>query len=830
MHSLIEKLDLFSGNHLPLLLKGQHGLEKECLRTTAKKEISEKRHPKYLGSPLFHPHFSTDFGEAQLELITPPFPSLDKCLDHLEDLHIYLHHTLGSESLWPSSIPCRLPNLDAVHLASFGMTSEAYKKWLYRKGLSLRYGKAMQLLSGIHYNFSFSLPFWKVLKDEEKSPIPLERYITEKYFHLCRNFLRMGWIISYLFGASPSIDRTFLKKVPSFLKKQDANTLLGPYATSIRMSQMGYFSQIQAQNAVSFNSLKEYTQSLNYMLKTTSTHFEELGVFHEGKRVQINDKILQIEAEHYCRIRPKPKPNTGQRPIDALNHHGVNYIETRILDLNPFIGVGVDAEPLDFMHLFFVYCLFKESPPISKKEAKVFCDNQNQVALFGRKKGLKLFDGVLQKQVALKNWAHEILDEMHAVAKVFDQTQREAYYQDLIEIQKDKVDYPYLTPSGQLVELLIQKKQSFVNLTHAQATRYRREYKQKKCSKKLKSHFEELNMKSIKDLDEAEAAEDLMLPGYEEMEFSTQMILKEAMRQGIDVKILDRKEHIIELKRGKHIERIKQATQTRLDPLISYFLMENKEVTKKILRDAKIHVPRGALVDSWKEAKKYYQTLSNHKVVVKPNLANMGEGISFVEPHQERAFEEAFKRAHAYNGQVLIEEFFEGDEYRLLVVDGRVVASCKRMPAHVQGDGKSTLQELIMIKNKKNEHRQGYQKPLSFKEHQKELKKLGFSERSILNKGEVLFLRENSNVSTGGESIDVTDLMPEFYKRIAVKAAKSMDAKIAGVDVLIKSLKSTGESYRVIEVNFNPALYLHRAPSRGKARLVEKDILKALGF
>lgn len=832
MQEFSHKLALFSNKDLFLLKEGQHGLEKESLRVTPSKTIAKSPHPSFLGSPLTHPYYSTDFGEAQLELITPPFKGVDEALSHLESLHLFLHHHLNQELIWPFSTPCALPSLEEVELAKYGTTKEAYTKWLYRKGLSLRYGKAMQLLSGIHYSFSFSAPFWKAYHIKLKSNEKLEDFITAHYFHLIRNFLRYGWICSYLFGASPLVDLTYLQDNHPELKKYGQDTLYAPYGTSIRMSPIGYFSQIQSQNAVSFNSLHEYLGDLEYMLKTPHPSFQAIGEFQSQKRVQINTHILQIEAEHYSRIRPKPKQGTKGRPLYALKK-GIGYVESRILDLDPFTPCGVNQRTLDFIHLFFIYCLFKESPPIEKEERKILFENQNQVALYGRQKNLKLIQGRTKQPILLKNWSLEILKDMEEIAELFDKDQQNGRYLETVSCQIEKVENPSLTPSALVLDHLNEKNKSYVEFAYERAKAHHKQYLSKPLSKSIEERFKREVKHSIDTLRKLEEKEEDFLAGYEDLEFSTQILLKEAIRQKIDFEILDRKANFMSLKQGSHQEYIKQATVTRLDPLISYHLMENKAVTKNLLAKAGLEVPFGKLYSHIKEGEEDYNEFKNIKIVVKPNLTNMGQGISFVEPHHPNDFSSALHIASKFKQQILVEEFFHGEEFRFLVMQGQVVAICKRMPAHVKGDGIQTIKKLILEKNKRNRERAHFQKPLKvLKKEEKYLQDQGYALEDVPKLGEIVFLLQNSNVSTGGESIDYTDEIPSFYKVVAIQAAKAVGAEICGVDMLIRELENSPspKQYRIIELNFNPALYLHRAPAEGKKRYVEQEVLKALGF
>lgn len=498
MDSLSKKINAFSGKRAHILRKGLHGLEKESLRVDSLKRLAQTPHPPYLGSALTHPYFSKDFAEAQLELITPPLESIEQAFSHLEDLHLYIYQYMKDEWLWPVSVPCTLLDKKNITLAKFGFTHEGYTKWLYRRGLSSRYGNAMQLLSGIHYSFSFSNEFWQIYHQLLQSKQSINGFVTKHYLHLVRNFLRVGWICSYLFGASPIIDKTYVDQPSNLLKSYCKDSLYNPYATSIRMSQLGYFSKIQSQNAITFNSLDEYLRDLKFMLNTPSEEFKDLGLFSQNEQIQINENILQIEAEHYARIRPKPKHTEGERPLVSLKG-GVEYFETRILDLNPYMPNGLDDETLKFMHLLFVYCLFEESPPITKEESRLICENQNNVALMGRKKGLNLKIGRNGEKISLKKGSLNILEQLDKVALLFDEGDPKKLYQNALKQQYEKIYDPEKTPSAKILEDLIKKKKSFVDFTFSLAKKHKNYFLSKKLTDTTHKNLTKLVKKSLEE-------------------------------------------------------------------------------------------------------------------------------------------------------------------------------------------------------------------------------------------------------------------------------------------------------------------------------------------
>lgn len=826
--SFDQLLSFFDQEHAFLLHEVKHGLEKENLRINSKKKLSQKRHPTKLGSALFNPNITLDFSEAQIELVTNAYPKVEEALKELDDLHAFTYQSLDDEMLWPYSSPCPIADDNEVPLAHFGYTEKGYEKWLYRKGLSYRFGKKMQLLSGIHYNFSFNNSFWSFLHQKLESKIEMKDFISENYLNLSRNFLRMGWLTSYLFGSTPACDLSYPKTIEKPLEKMFSQTLYAPLGTSIRTSHMGYYSKIQEQQFISFNSLEEYKSDLVKALKTPHPFYEKIGLMRHGKRVQVNENFLQIEAEHYSRIRPKPYPVIKGRPACALRE-GIGYFEVRNIDINPFTPIGLDKELLYFKHLFFIYCLLSESPPISPDQAKIICQNQNKVALNGRQEGLHLTYDLSLKEVTLKNWAETILKNMEKIAALLDPKDRR--YSKVLESQCKKVENPNLTPSAQQINVLKGKKQELSDFVFEKAKSYQMLFKKKELSKHVQTGFEKKAKASLKELEKSEKDSEDVLYGYEDMEPSTQMVLKEALQRGMHVEILDRQENFIRLSNHKKACLIKQATQTERDTLISYLAMESKSVTQKILKEKGLNTTKHTLYPTAENALKHYVCFQDKKVVIKPNKANFGEGISFVDPWDKESFRQAVNEIEARKDQILIEPFFEGKEYRFLVIGKKVVAVALRVPANVKGDGKNSIEKLIERKNQVIKSRERFQKQLSLSSDVlQNLKLQGYTEHSIPKKEEIVFLKKNSNVSTGGESYDQTDQMENGYKKIAIKATEAIGAHTCGVDILIQDmhLKPSASNHVIIELNYNPALFIHRFPTSGVKRYVEKDLLDDL--
>ncbi len=328
-----------------------------------------------------------------------------------------------------------------------------------------------------------------------------------------------------------------------------------------------------------------------------------------------------------------------------------------------------------------------------------------------------------------------------------------------------------------------------------------------------------------------------MVNGYEGLELSTQMIIQEAINRNIKVEILDWDDNFIRLIRGNKVEFIKQATKTSADTYISPLIMENKEVTKIVLRENGLWVPAGVTIKSMEEGFAKIKSFWGKDLVIKPKSTNFGQGVVILKwEYSMEDIRKAIEMAFTYDSSILFEEFINGKEYRFFVVGDEVVAILHRIPANVTGDGVHTIKELVEEKNKNPLRGKGYVTPLEKitlgKIEKEYLSYQGKTFEAVPEKEEIVFLRENSNISTGGDSIDYTDDILDEYKQIAVKAAKSAGAKICGADIMIRDFheKPNENNYGIIEINFNPAIHIHDYPYQGKNRHVEKKILDLLGF
>lgn len=797
------KVKKFLERNKSLLKDSLHAVERECLRINKDGNISQTAHPENLGSPLTHPYISTDFAECQIEFITPTFKTEEGPLSFLRDIKLFTKHQMKNELCWPFSMPSRLPKKEKdIPLAKYGESREGQLKTLYRKGLGYRYGRRMQTISGIHYNFSFSDKFVEKLHKEMAPKQDLKDFRDEMYFRMIRNYTQIAWLDLYLFGAAPAADKSYINKRHRALKKMKKDTYYAPYGTSLRMSELGYCCQKDVN--IPLNNLNNYLEGLDHATSTTSKKYKKIGLVKRGEKIQINDHYLQIQNEYYAVIRPKNSHN-------MLRENGVDYVEVRTVDINPFCTCGVSKEHLEFLHVVMLYCLGRKERGDNPDK------NHNTVGLYGRKPGLMLEkDGT---KIELKKWANQILESLKPLAKLLGKE-----YEKLVEKQFEKVKNPELTPSARLIKEM-KEEGGFMNLGLRIAEKHANTANGQTLSKGKVDNIKKVVLKSIIDERRLDAITKQTTEGYTNLEVSTQLIIKEALKRKINVNVIDAQNNFIRLSKGRKIQYVKQATKTSKDTLMTYLIMENKQVTKQVLHENGISVPAGNMYDSYEEAVSDYTTFKTKNIVVKPLNTNYGIGISF--PKNKSDYEKAVERAFKHDSSVIVEEFIEGKEYRFLVIGKKVVSIVMRLPANVIGDGIHTIEQLVSMKNAdplSSMSRVSY--PLSLGMTEKtHLKKQRLTTKSIPKKGKQIFLRENTNVSTGGDAIEVSDKMPEQFKKVALKAAKSVNAKFCGVDMIINP-----NTHSIIEMNFNPALAMHKFPDKGKGKDVEKHTLDILGF
>ena len=437
------------------LLRGiQRGYEREGLRVDASGKLALTPHPSSLGSKLTHSWITTDYSESLLEYITPPSVDPAFPLQFLRDIHRFsaakLNNLTEPELMWAGSMPCILSKDADIPLANYGTSNSAKMKYVYREGLGLRYGRHMQTIAGAHYNWSLPQAFWEHLYAFERSKLNLQDFISVRYFGLIRNFLRFGWLVPYLFGASPAICESFLQGRKVDLETLVPGTFFGPYATSLRMSDMGYQNKAQEKLHVSFNSLLEYTSALEAAIRTPDPYYAELGVKHaDGHWQQLSANLLQVENEFYAGIRPKRIGKQGERPAKALQKYGVEYVEMRLFDLNPMVDIGILPEQSTFADVLLLMCLFRDSPPISAREQAENDDNKRRIVNRGRQPDLHLL--VHNREQPFRPIAHALFDDMAPFAEMLDAAYGGDNYAKTMATLRQRVDNPDLTPSAQVL-------------------------------------------------------------------------------------------------------------------------------------------------------------------------------------------------------------------------------------------------------------------------------------------------------------------------------------------------------------------------------------------
>lgn len=440
-----------------MLRAGAFGIEREALRVKADGSLALTPHPAAFGDKLQNPKVTVDFSESQLEMITPPAASVDEALGALRGIQDEVEAALAEqeEYLWPLSMPTSLPEESEIPIARFADTPEGRRRELYRVGLSNRYGRRMQMISGIHFNFSFGAPLMELLR--QASPeAGAQAHINSAYFRMARNFLRNRWLLVWLTGASPAADSSFNSVVSQQVKTVKACCKgckefvdeRRQHATSLRVSRYGYADTAFSDMPVSFNSLSEYSRDIRKLMHTPSEKFKALGLEREGKPVQINDCVLQSESEFYAAIRLKGKLRPGEGHLDALDREGVLYAEVRVLDLNPFAPEAIDVQTLRFIQVMMLDCLLGPDTPIEAEEWASLQENHHRVALSGRMPELPLCTGC--ERTMMRELAEHMLRRMQGLAVLMDRGAEVPVYEQAVQWAQQCLAHPEELPSARI--------------------------------------------------------------------------------------------------------------------------------------------------------------------------------------------------------------------------------------------------------------------------------------------------------------------------------------------------------------------------------------------
>ena len=445
---------LKSPEFLSSLKQIKRGVEREALRIKSNGELSQAPHPKALGAALTHESITTDFSESLLEFITPPESRAEDTIAQLKDIHRFTIDNIDGEQIWPLSMPCFIEDESQIPIAYFGESNVGKMKRVYRVGLKNRYGSMMQAIAGVHFNFSFPDSFWALwaqLNGKDHS----QEQTSEDYFSLIRNYRRFCWIIPYLYGASPALCGAFLAGKSHGLpfKKVGQGTYYMPYATSLRMSDLGYTSAEQSSLKICYNKLDNYVALLREAMGTPSSRFSQFAAGEEGNYQQLSRNILQIENELYSPIRPKQPTQSMEKPTDALVKRGINYIEVRALDVNPFSAIGISESQFHFLDVFLLSCLLMPSEALDESQLTEAKDNMNKVVLEGRNPELKLLQG--GEEISLPAWCETLFAQFKQVAALLDTANETDKYMAAVDEEWQKVIDPAKTPSGVLLNALL---------------------------------------------------------------------------------------------------------------------------------------------------------------------------------------------------------------------------------------------------------------------------------------------------------------------------------------------------------------------------------------
>ncbi len=503
---MIERKPALGGMNTQQLRGIRRGIEKESLRCKPDGSLAMSPHPAELGSALTHPHITTDFSESQVELITGVHAGVQACIDELREVQKFTLQSMGDEMLWVSSMPCKLPADDAIPLGQYGSSNVGLAKTVYRSGLGYRYGRRMQTISGIHYNWS------------------LPDVSSQAYFGLIRNFRRHAFLLLYLFGASPAVCDSFVAGRSHSLQELHPGTMGLPYATSLRMGRLGYQSDAQSALAVSYNSLEGYASSLHQALTVPYAPYQAIGVrAPDGHFRQLTTSLLQIENEFYGTIRPKRVIFQGERPLHALRERGVEYVEVRLMDLDPFEPVGINPRTLRFLDVFLLHCLSQPSPDDSPQEIAAMARNQQCVAERGREPGLRLERG--DATVTLTDWGLELVRSFAPLAQALDAAHGGTDYLDAVVHAEHALQNPDTLPSARVLRAM---SQDFGGSFSAFAKGYSAQTKAQELASPLAphalAHFAQLAEASRRAQRDTEQADSLPFDRYLEQYLSPQRL------------------------------------------------------------------------------------------------------------------------------------------------------------------------------------------------------------------------------------------------------------------------------------------------------------------
>ena len=501
------------------------GLEKETLRVNREGGLAQTAHPLALGSALTHPHITTDYSEALLEIVTPPSPDIPSVLQFLSDTQNFIYNKLDNEILWATSMPCVVAGETSIPLADYGTSNSGVMKTVYRRGLGHRYGRVMQVIAGVHFNFSFSDKFWPVFFQisKQNNNASQQDLISENYFSLLRNLQRFGWLIPYLFGASPAVCKSFLQGKETTLLPFNKTTFYEPFATSLRMGDIGYQNNKESEVGVvaDYNSLSNYINSLQKAVETPCPEYAKIGLEVDGKYQQLSANILQIENEYYSTVRPKQITTKFEMPIEALRTRGVQYVELRSLDVNASHPLGINEEQLYFLETFMLFCLSQESPAIDAAELKEIDENEMLTAHQGRDPDLRLTRN--GKAISIKEWGGELINEMQGFAALLDDVHGTKNYSNSLMNQKQAVDDPQCTPSAKMLAEMDENGEGFYQYAMRMSQQHHEDFIKEKLSLEQAQFYENLSKTSLEQQRQMENSDSLPFATFLQQYFAKQL-------------------------------------------------------------------------------------------------------------------------------------------------------------------------------------------------------------------------------------------------------------------------------------------------------------------
>lgn len=743
-------------HHLELLFQqGTFGIEKESQRVHSDGSIVTSSHPKAFGNRRFHPYIQTDFAESQLELVTPPMKKLEDTLRWLSAIHEVTLRTLPeNEFIFPFSMPAGLPPEEHIKVAQL----DNHEDVAYREHLVQSYGKYKQMVCGIHYNFQIDPKFIEALFHAQNETQSAVDFQNDFYLKIAKNFLRYQWILLYLFSATPTVEEKYFR----------GNLPLKPhqYVRSLRSGKYGYVNDPKIH--VSYDSLQEYVETLEHWVKSGD---------------------LIAEKEFYSSVRLR-----GAKKARDLLEKGIQYLEFRLFDLNPFAPYGMELADAKFIHYFILLMVWLD-------------DTADQ-------EGIKLG----KARLAEVAWEDPREQSVYAVEG------------ELVLLEMLKM-LEQLNVSDEIKTIVKDKLGQFADPSQTLCAKVVSAIEQVGSYQQLGADIAQSN--------KAKAFERFYaLSAFDNMELSTQALLFDAIQKGLKVEILDERDQFLSLQFGDHLEYVKNGNMTSHDSYISPLIMENKVVTKKVLAKAGFNVPQSIEFTDVKSAVENFPLFEKRAVVIKPKSTNFGLGISIFQQGvtNREDFAKAVEIAFREDKEIMVEDYLQGTEYRFFVLGDQTLAVLLRVPANVIGDGVHTVAELVAAKNDHPLRGDGSRTPLKKivlgDIEQLQLKEQGLTVDAIPAKDQLVQLRANSNISTGGDSIDMTDEMHASYKEIAVGICKAMGAAVCGVDLIIPDLKKPAEpslrSWGVIEANFNPMMMMHIFPFSGQSRRLTMNVIKML--